>query len=341
MAKMLNIMQKIGIIAVLFILVGCQSITNDKDNGATSDTDYPITITHALGTTTITSKPEKIATISWGNQDVPLALGVVPIGFSEANYGVIDGSSMLPWTKQALSDLGVTSPNIYMDYNGLDFEAIAASAPDVILAAYSGITQEDYDLLSQIAPVVAYPVNAWQTAWRDQITIDATGMGMAAEGKALVGELEALIETKLDEYDNIAGKTAAFIYFTPTDLSSFYIYLPTDPRAGYLEDLGLVLPETILALADSSAAFSVQVSAENADVLNDVDIIICYGYEGLVETLQADTLLKTVPAVQNAAIVQLENNTPLAAASTPSALSIPYSIDEYLTLISEAAAKVQ
>ena len=36
-------------------------------------------------------------------------------------------------------------------YDGIDFEAVADTQPDVILAAYSGLTQEDYDTLSKIA----------------------------------------------------------------------------------------------------------------------------------------------------------------------------------------------
>ena len=31
---------------------------------------------HAYGETVIESQPEKVVTISWGNQDVPLALGL-------------------------------------------------------------------------------------------------------------------------------------------------------------------------------------------------------------------------------------------------------------------------
>ena len=42
----------------------------------------------------------------------------------------------------------------------LDFEAISDANPDVILAAYSGITQEEYDTLSEIAPVVAYQTSS-------------------------------------------------------------------------------------------------------------------------------------------------------------------------------------
>jgi iron complex transport system substrate-binding protein len=70
------------------------------------ETVYPITVAHAFGETIIESKPTRIATISWGNHDVPLALGVVPVGFSEANYGVLDGSGILPWTAEKLAELG-------------------------------------------------------------------------------------------------------------------------------------------------------------------------------------------------------------------------------------------
>lgn len=49
-----------------------------------------MTIKHAYGETIIESEPKNIATISWWNQDVPLALGIVPVGVSKANYGKSD-----------------------------------------------------------------------------------------------------------------------------------------------------------------------------------------------------------------------------------------------------------
>ena len=133
------------------------------------ETSYPITIKHALGEAVIEKKPERIVTIQWGNHDVALALGVVPVGFSAANFGVQDDTGLLPWTKQKLDELGVKDPNVFMDTDGLDFEAIADAQPDVILAAYSGITAEEYELLTQIAPVVAYPAAPWATTWRESV----------------------------------------------------------------------------------------------------------------------------------------------------------------------------
>ena len=37
----------------------------------------------------------------------------------------------------------------------------------MILAPYSGITEEQYELLSEIAPTVAYPDEPWTTPWRE------------------------------------------------------------------------------------------------------------------------------------------------------------------------------
>lgn len=302
--------------------------------------EYPITIKHAFGETVLESKPEKVATISWGNQDVPLALGVVPVGISEANYGVTDGSGLLPWTADKFKELGVENPVIYKDTAGLDFEAISDSQPDVILASYSGITQEEYDLLSKIAPVIAYSKSAWQTLWREQILMDSLGMGMKPEGENLVKELEVLIETKVADYPQIKEKTAAFFYFNEADLGKFYIYLIEDPRAAFLTDLGMPFPESVEELSKDSNLFALELSAENIDLISGLDIVVTYGSETLLKALQADKLIGTIPAIKNGAVAIIPDGTPLAASGTPSALSIPATIDEYLRVIGEAADKV-
>jgi iron complex transport system substrate-binding protein len=331
-----------SILTLTLLITGCanrpETLTESASGSSseTNDSNYPLTITHALGETVIESRPERIATISWGNQDTPLALGVLPVGVSTANYGVTDGSGLLPWTKEAFENLGITEPLLFDDVAGLDFEAISDVQPDVILAAYSGLTQEEYDLLSEIAPVVAYPTAPWQTFWRDQIIYDAMGMGMEAEGKALVSDLEQLIEEKTATYPELNGIKAAFFYFNPTDLGKFYVYLPSDPRAAYLLDLGMEFPDSVKALTEDSSSFAIELSAENVDRLDDIDLIITYGTDGLLDSLQNDPLIGTLPAVQRGSVAIIEDATPLAASGTPSALSIPATIDEYLAILAEA-----
>ena len=332
------------------VLAACSDSTDEKatddkkeDNTAsteTSEQQYPITIKHAYGETVIEEKPERVATIAWANHDVALALGVVPVGFSAANYGVQDDSGLLPWTAEKLKELGEENPNIYQDTDGLDYEAIADSNPDVILAAYSGITQEEYDTLSQIAPVVAFKETPWVTSWRDQVTLNAAGMGMEKEGQQLIKDTEKLIADKANEYSVIKGKKAAFGMFNVTDLSKFYVYTPADPRGEFLEDLGMSFPESVQKQVTDDS-FYIELSAENADALKDVEIFIAYGDDTTLAALQADPILGKVPAIEKGNVVIVEDNTPLAAAGNPNPLSIEYTIDEYLSLISDVAKNIQ
>ncbi|MDV4151113.1 iron-siderophore ABC transporter substrate-binding protein [Clostridium sp. AL.422] len=331
------------IIACAFLMVGCSGTkTGEKSASEINNNEsgsYPMTIKHAYGETVIEKKPENIATISWGNHDVPLALGIVPVGVSKANYGKTDENGLLPWTAEKYKELGVENPVAYDDIDGLNYEAISESNPDIILAAYSGITQEEYDLLSEIAPVIPYPELPWQTLWREQITMNSTAIGKKDEGDKLVKDLDKLIEEKTGEYSQLKGKKAVFCFFNPSDLGKFYIYLPTDPRAAYLTDLGLELPESVNEIANGSDSFAIEISSENIDKLTDVDLIITYGNETLIEQLQADSLLGTLPAIKNGSVAIIEDGSALAASATPSALSIPATIDEFLKILGEAANK--
>lgn len=304
-----------------------------------ADTQYPIEIKHALGTTVIPEKPERIVTIQWANHDVVLALGVVPDGFSAANFGVQDGSGLLPWTKQALEELGEKNPNVFQDTDGLDFEAISDADPDVILAAYSGITQEDYDLLTKIAPVVAYPTAPWTTTWREQVLLNATGMGMKAEGELLIQETEQLVQDKLAAYPQINGKKVVWVNFSATDLSKLHIYTPIDSRVSFLFELGLAYPQAVTDQITDPTKYSLNLSAENAEVLYEADVIVGYGNDELYQALKADSLLGKIPAIEKGAVAFIDSDTPLVAAGTPNPLSIAYTIDEYLKLIGDALAK--
>ncbi|MBN2982367.1 MULTISPECIES: iron-siderophore ABC transporter substrate-binding protein [Cohnella] len=302
--------------------------------------EYPIVIQHALGETIIESKPERVVTIQWANHDVALALGVVPVGFSAANFGVQDGSGLLPWTKEKLDELNVTEPNVFQDTDGLDFEAISDANPDVILAAYSGITQEDYDLLTQIAPVVAYPTAPWATTWREQVTLNATGMGMAAEGEQLIKDTEALVSEKLSQYPQLKDKKIVWVNFNAQDLSKLHIYTPIDSRVSFLHEMGLVYPESVTSLITDPNSYSLSLSAENAEALNDADILVGYGNDELYQAVKADSLLGKIPAIERGSVAFIDSDTPLVAAGTPNPLSIAYTIDEYLSLLGAAADKV-
>lgn len=346
-------------VVLVLALVGCSSQGNNNSTtpaaqnntestetpaaetpAGESDAAYPVVIKHALGETIIESKPERIVTIQWANHDVLLAMGVVPVGFSAANFGVQDDSGLLPWTAEKLQELGVTDPNVFQDTDGLDFEAISDANPDVILAAYSGITQEDYDLLTEIAPVVAYPTSPWTTTWREQVLLNAEGAGMKAEGEQLIKDTEELVAEKLSAYPQISGKKVVWVNFSAQDMSQLHIYTPIDSRVSFLYELGLEFSESITSQITDPTSYSLKLSAENAEALNDADLIVGYGNDELLKALQADSLLGKIPAIQRGSVAFIDSDTPLVAAGTPNPLSIAYTIDEYLKLIGAAADKV-
>ncbi|WP_150272847.1 iron-siderophore ABC transporter substrate-binding protein [Paenibacillus tepidiphilus] len=346
--------------ALTLALVGCGNNNTASNNAASPEptaspaastapateapaanaVQYPITIKGALGEAVIESKPERVVTIQWANHDVALALGVVPVGFSAANFGVQDDSGLLPWTKEKLDELGVTDPNVFQDTDGLDFEAISDADPDVILAAYSGITQEDYDTLSQIAPVVAYPTSPWTTTWREQVLLNAEGMGLKAEGEQLIKDTEDMVKEKLSKYPQIAGKKVVWVNFSAEDLSQLHIYTPIDSRVSFLYELGMEYPESITSQITDPTSYSLNLSAENVEALYDADIIAGYGNDELLKALQADSLLGKIPAIERGSVAFIDSDTPLVAAGTPNPLSIAYTIDEYLALIGGAADKI-
>ena len=128
--------------------------------------------------------------------------------------------------------------------------------------------------------------------------VEGTALGMAVEAQQLVDETDRLIADKIEEYGT-SGHKGAVIMTGADDPSTFYIYLPTDPRGAYLIDLGIELPDSVKALAESEPADSIALtlSSEQADQFADLEIAVMYGDEALLEQLQADPLLSAIPAI--------------------------------------------
>jgi iron complex transport system substrate-binding protein len=307
---------------------------------AEESASFPLTIKHALGTTTIPKKPERVATVAWANHEVPLALGIVPVGFARAGFGDDDGDGVLPWVAEKLSELQVQTPVLFDEGDGIDFEAVAATQPDVILAAYSGLSQSDYDTLSQIAPVVAYPDAPWSTDWRQMIRLNSEALGMGKEGEALIGKIETEIRDTVAAYPALHDTSAMFItHLNATDLSTINFYTTNDTRVKFFADLGLKQPRSVLD-ASLPGRFSGSVSAERIDDFDDVDVLVTYGDRTLSDAVLANPLLSRMPAIQKGALVTLGNN-PLGTGANPTPLSVSWVLKDYVALLAKAAEQTK
>ncbi|PQZ55379.1 MULTISPECIES: iron-siderophore ABC transporter substrate-binding protein [unclassified Microbacterium] len=314
-----------------------QSSSTTGGNPA-SDDAFPVTVEHIYGETTITEKPERVATVAWANHEVPLALGIVPVGMSKAAWGDDDDNGVLPWVEEKLDELGAETPVLFDETDGIDYEAVADTEPDVILAAYSGLTQEEYDTLSKIAPVIAYPEVAWGTSVNDMIEMDSKALGLEDEGKALIKQLDADAQKALEANSVLKDKKVLFSYIDPTDLSQIGYYTAIDTRPGYLHGLGLPFPSIVEENKDSNE-FYLTVSSEEAQKFDDVDLFITYGDESIIPLLQADPLLSKIPAIAEGRIAILPDASPIAASANPSPLSIPWGLSDYFAILAAPLSK--
>ncbi len=332
--------------AAALVLAACGGGSDSEAEGtdapaAAAEASFPITIKHALGETVIEEKPERVATVQWANHEVPLALGVVPVGYAKANFGDPDGDGLLSWQKAKLDELGGSDAVQFDETDGIDFEAVADTQPSLILATYSGLTQEDYDTLSEIAPTIPYPNGPWETSWRDMIKLSSQAMGQQAQGDELIASIEKAMTDEAAKYPKLADKKTMFLTHVDTaDLSKVSFYTDKDTRAQFFSDLGLGTPASIAEASAASDEFSQEVSAETVDTFNDVEIIVTYGDDKLIETLEKDPILSKMPAVQSGAIVALDGTSEVGTAANPTPLSIETMLPEYVKMLADAADKV-
>lgn len=326
--------------AVAVSLVACSDDSDDSGSSGSSSSAnadaFPVTIDSALGAATIEEEPERVVTIGWGSQDVALALGVTPVGMQDMSGDTGDDTGVLPWDREALDgsdDTDGAEPELLdASSDDLPFEDILNLEPDVILAVNSGVTDEQYSRLSDIAPTVAYPGEAWQTSWEDQTTTVGQALGRGDEAEQLVEDTNQLIADAKDEHPEFDGKTIAFASGTSTD--GLNTYLATDSRVTLLEQLGFSIAPSV---PTSGESFSVPVSKENWSSIDSDVLVSWYLSEDIQEELESDAGFARIPAVERGGYVPLVDPPMVYATSAISVLSLPWMLDNYLPLLQSAA----
>lgn len=299
---------------------------------------FPVTIAHAHGETTIQKAPTRIATIGWADADTVTALGITPVGAPKITWGG-NAKGSTDWFDAQLAAIGGTDTEItrYDDSAGIPSTEIAKLNPDLILGLSSGVSKEDYDKLSKIAPTVAYTTAPWGTPWQEQVEAIGTALGKQAEAAKLTSETEAKIAAATARYPEIKGKKAAWAWFTPTDLSTVGLYTTSDLRPQMLREFGFVDSPTVVDLSKADPkAFSVNLSAEKASTL-DADLIVFYAEEGAgADTITGNALLGQIPALKNKQYVASADNAVALSMSLPSPLSVQTAVEKFLPKIVSA-----
>jgi iron complex transport system substrate-binding protein len=297
---------------------------------------FPVSIDHVYGTTVIEAQPVRVVTLGWSTQDEVIDLGVIPVAIPRNDWGG-DADGFLPWTRAAIGDAEL--PVILDTNTEIPFEQILGVKPDVILAPYSGITEDEYKTLSAIAPTVAYPETAWGTSWQDVTLITGKALGLSARAQQLVDDTNTYVQNKAAEYPAIAGKS--FVYGNMGDGSSaFNIYTVTDARVLFLSSLGMVPSDFVKNLEpDAANTYFVSISYELANQIEGDVVVFWFGTQEEADAAMT-TQLAEIPAVKSGAYAPIVGESYVMANSAFSTLSIRYMLEDYMPQLGAAAEKV-
>ena len=323
---------------------GPASTASETSAASSASAQFPVTIKHVFGETTIKEQPKRVVTVSWVNDDVAIALGVVPVGVPKNEWGGNEQGST-PWKDAALKKLGAgfgsdKAPVQFSEADGINFTEIAKLAPDVILAAYSGLTEEDYKKLNEIAPVVAHPEVAYGTSWQDSTSIIGKALGKEAEATKLIADTEATIKDKVSKYPQIEGKSFIYGNLEPASAEGVNVYTANDNRPRFLSEIGMKLASVVEDNSKGSKEFFIPWSAEKANELESDIFVTWVPDAATTDSIKSDPLLGQIPAIRTGALVADSDNTLTLSISASSPLSLPWSLDTFLPQLATAADKV-
>ena len=297
-----------------------------------------MTLTHAFGSTTIESKPARIATIGWASQDVVAALGVVPVATGDFTWGTVD--KHLPWFKDTVEALGGPLPEIirYTDTDVVDYEQVLSLEADLILALHSGLTDTEYARLSEIAPTVAYKDRPWTSDWKELTRTVGAALGQVAAADALVTQVEAEIAAQAAAHPEFAGRTFTYGWYLSDGATALDLYVPEDPRVQLIEQLGFTTSPQVVELSKGAENFYVSVSLEELEQIESDFHLGWIDTPADLERTLGNALVEQWSPIAAKSYFIMQDQGLAWASSQPSVLSIPWQLDTIVPAISEALA---
>lgn len=324
-----------AVVGLSLLASACSGGGDDGGDGASADGTFePVTITHALGAAEITEQPERVVTLGMGSAETAIALGTVPVGMEAYPWGS-DDTGYLPWVHEELEAQGAELPEQFTGSTELDVEAVLELEPDLILAPWSGVTQEQYDLLSDIAPTVAYPELPWTITWDEQIETIGTALGQPEEAAALVEDVQAqLADAAKPEYEDVT-----FSYVYNDGPGTLGVFLADEQRVAMVRALGLTVDPVVAELDEYEVpgTDSAMIGLENADMLDDSDLVFTfYSDPANRAEIEAQPLYGQIPAVERGSVVAAEDQSFVTASSIINPLTVPWALERYVPIIDEA-----
>ncbi|MDO5730561.1 ABC transporter substrate-binding protein [Corynebacterium sphenisci] len=272
-------------------LSGCSAEEGDTADATGADSTveaeegaFPVTIEHAFGETTIEKAPKRVVAYGQTDADALFALGVTPVWVTGWTS---DGPE--EWQKPHIQG---EEPVWFM--GDVDMEDIAAARPDLIIAMFTSLEQDDYDRMSEIAPTVTYAEGQadYQQDTGDTLLMVGEAVGRPKAAQQLIDELEAKYAGIRERHPNWQGKTAVL---AAPEMDDFGVFAPDYPFNRMLARMGFAYPE---GLADKSdGELFIGLSGEQADLV-DLDFVVWLAGDTPVAEIAEEPVLGNLQVMQ-------------------------------------------
>lgn len=331
----------VAVLVALFGLTACSSSDSGADEeqrvfADAEDGAFPVTVDHAYGETTIEDQAQRVVVVGWAGADLAVQLGTVPVAQGTAG-GEGDSAEFYPWFRDAVDDLGAPMPatDLSLERGDVNTEFVANQTPDLILAVQSGITEDEYRKLSDIAPTVAFPDDPWGTSAEDHLRMVAEALGRPSEAGRITAELDDSISASAGTHRELAGKS--FLYgFLPED-GQTVIFSDKDARVKTLQKLGLVDSPDLAALAEEAdGVSSFNVSIEKL-IATSADLYVTgTDQEKWDAALRSDRAFAAWGPVGEGHVALLTDSDVNLALSVSTPLSLTWAIDDIADALAAA-----
>jgi len=325
-------------VAAALTLAGCSS--TPEDSSSSSAAMDGVVIEHGHGKTVIPEKPQRVVTLGWMTSDIVAALGTNPVGMEEV-WGAGE-SGYQPWFEDYVTEeYGETPEIIPFLEDGPNYEAIKELKPDLILSLYSGISDIEYERLTEIAPTVPFIEGPWNPGtWEDMTRTVGKALSEDEKAEELIAETEEQVTTLAGEHPEFTDKTFVWGLTLNEGGTDLGVYLEYDPRVRITEALGFTSTsamDSFLQTAEGDNWYT-GVSLEN---LYDVEADLFAAWGGSADegtyTVENKVVSRWNP-IANGSYVIYADDAEASAISAPTVLSLKYILPKY---VDDLAAALQ
>lgn len=234
----------------------------------TTPRGFPSIIASAYGSTEVKRRPKRIVTVGRTEHDIVLALGEQPIAVTE--WFGDQPYATWPWARKYLGD---SKPVVLHTDRGFEWDKIAALKPDLIMAGNAGLTQEEYDRFSRIAPTLGpdqATSNGFSAFWNSLTPVVGAALGRIDQADAYVVDVMKRFAQMARAYPEFARKTVTIARLTEDGtIEANPAEVDTEP----LTMLGFVVNPGVSKMTQPSVNDLVEVPKSKIEVL-DADVAV-------------------------------------------------------------------